>query len=76
MSIIFYHIFLWLYKRGIHLVAPWNRKAQRWLEGRKDIFGKIRAEMEEGTGGKTIWMHCASLGEFEQGRPLDRKSVV
>jgi len=70
MSIIFYHIFLWLYKRGIHLVAPWNRKAQRWLEGRKDIFGKIRAEMEEGTGGKTIWMHCASLGEFEQGRPL------
>jgi len=97
VSIIFYHIFLWLYKTGIHLITPWNRKAKLWVEGRKNIFGKIRAEMEEGGTAasdklqagsqiqvspedsnpqgpegerKTIWMHCASLGEFEQGRPL------
>jgi len=97
VSIIFYHIFLWLYKTGIHLITPWNRKAKLWVEGRKNIFGKIRAEMEgggtaasdklqagsqiqvspedsnpQGPEGerKTIWMHCASLGEFEQGRPL------
>ncbi|HTI11861.1 MAG TPA: glycosyltransferase N-terminal domain-containing protein [Puia sp.] len=93
MSIIFYHVFLWLYKIGIRLISPWNRKAKLWLEGRKDLFEHIRAEMEgrpgapiaaagpdaqavSGTGvgggrpGKLIWMHCSSLGEFEQGRPL------
>lgn len=91
MSIIFYHVFLWLYKLGIRLITPWNRKARRWLEGRKDIFEHIRAEMETGGAtkdgdrwqsdchaakngdpekGRTIWMHCSSLGEFEQGRPL------
>ena len=93
MSIIFYHVFLWLYKIGIRLISPWNRKAKLWLEGRKDLFEHIRAEMEElpgaaivsagpdaqavsrtgtagGRRGKLIWMHCSSLGEFEQGRPL------
>ena len=91
---------MWFYKIGIRLVAPWNRKAKAWLEGRKGIFDRIRAsfaeacataEAEGGTrpaagagaaaaaggagaaagGGKpVIWMHCSSLGEFEQGRPV------
>lgn len=68
---------------GIGLIAPWNRKAQSWLEGRKGLFGKIQAELGSGTGKPlsagtsapgekppTIWMHCSSLGEFEQGRPV------
>ena len=95
MSIIFYHIFLWFYRLGIQLVAPWNPKARRWLEGRKQIFSNIRATVEAGqvaagavgageaggareagagagiaAKGPVIWMHCASLGEFEQGRPV------
>jgi 3-deoxy-D-manno-octulosonic-acid transferase len=78
LSIIFYHVFLWFYKLGIRLVAPWNPKAAAWLEGRKGIFDRIRAEMEpdgargRGAAGKhpVIWMHCSSLGEFEQGRPV------
>ncbi|HZE86042.1 MAG TPA: glycosyltransferase N-terminal domain-containing protein, partial [Puia sp.] len=78
MSIIFYHIFLGLYIMGIRLIAPWNPKARAWLEGRKGIFGRIREELGEDwgeTGGKypIIWMHCASLGEFEQGRPVLEK---
>lgn len=48
---------------GIRLVAPWNRKARLWLKGRKD-FPVMKGD------GPAIWMHCASLGEFEQGRPL------
>lgn len=53
---------------GIRLIAPWNRKARSWLDGRKGLFEKIQEEL----GGKTpaIWMHCSSLGEFEQGRPV------
>jgi 3-deoxy-D-manno-octulosonic-acid transferase len=92
LSIIFYHVFLWFYKVGILLVAPWNRKAKEWLDGRKGIFERMRADFAgdaaagRGTGGgagdavgaaggsagkyPVIWMHCASLGEFEQGRPV------
>lgn len=74
MSIIFYHVFLWFYKVGIRLVAPWNRKARAWLDGRKGIFDRVRAEMAGAParwgGGPVVWMHCSSLGEFEQGRPV------
>src|SRR5580692_9598494 len=41
LSIIFYHVFLWFYKIGIRLVAPWNVKARAWLEGRRGIFERI-----------------------------------
>jgi 3-deoxy-D-manno-octulosonic-acid transferase len=79
MSIIFYHVFLFLYKLGIRLITPWNRKAKLWLEGRKGLFDRMRAELVDGKGrgrsegegsSPVIWMHCASLGEFEQGRPV------
>ena len=42
-----------------------------WRDGRKDILEKIK----ESTSGATdiVWMHCASLGEFEQGRPVLEK---
>ncbi|MEP7165738.1 MAG: glycosyltransferase N-terminal domain-containing protein [Ferruginibacter sp.] len=63
MSIIFYNLFLLLYSAGIRIVSPWNEKARRWIKGRLEF---PTACFEE----KTIWMHCASLGEFEQGRPL------
>jgi 3-deoxy-D-manno-octulosonic-acid transferase len=72
MSIIFYHVFLLLYRTGIRLISPWNSKARLWLDGRKGLFGRVRAEMAVPTGkqGPVIWMHCSSLGEFEQGRPV------
>jgi 3-deoxy-D-manno-octulosonic-acid transferase len=76
MSILFYHIFLALYITGIRLIAPWNGKAKNWLNGRKDLFEKIRTGMKKirtsatEQGCPVIWMHCASLGEFEQGRPV------
>jgi 3-deoxy-D-manno-octulosonic-acid transferase len=68
MSILLYHIFLWLYRTGIRLIAPWNPKARRWLDGRKNIFDRIGPAFSEKY--PLIWMHCASLGEFEQGRPV------
>lgn len=45
-----------------------NSKAKKWVEGRKGIFQKLEAAIP--AADKVIWMHCASLGEFEQGRPL------
>ena len=69
MNLLVYNLFLWLYHCGIWIVSPWNSKARLWLKGRKDLIQKIRAIKSETTAG-SIWMHCASLGEFEQGRPI------
>ena len=64
---------MWLYKIGIRIVSPWNVKARAWLDGRKGIYDRIGAEMAADGGrgeGGVVWMHCSSLGEFEQGRPV------
>lgn len=60
-----------LFRAGIRIAAIFNPKARKWLQGRKDIFGRLQAAI--GEDDRTIWMHCASLGEFEQGRPLLEK---
>ncbi len=49
-----------------------NQKAVQWTTGRKDWKQKLKAALS-GSNGKRIWIHCASLGEFEQGRPLIEK---
>jgi len=72
VNILFYNIFLRLYRAGAQLISPWNQKARSWLSGRKNIFSRIRAEFSAGTN-EVIWMHAASLGEFEQGRPVLEK---
>ena len=69
MGITVYNLFLLLYRLGMRVIAPWNPKAKQWLAGRKDFFEKLRFSIGK-TGNPVIWMHCASLGEFEQGRPL------
>lgn len=69
MSIFLYNLFLKLYQLSIRLAARKGNKAAKWIEGRKDIFSKIAAALDENDEPR-IWIHCASLGEFEQGRPI------
>lgn len=64
-----YNLFLLLYSTGIRIASAWNPKAKKWLSGRKDIFAEINSKLQT-SNSKPVWMHCASLGEFEQGRPL------
>jgi 3-deoxy-D-manno-octulosonic-acid transferase len=52
----------------IHVASLFNPKAKKWVKGRKRIFDKLQQAIPPGE--KIIWMHCASLGEFEQGRPV------
>lgn len=66
---ILYSFSIFIYTLGIRIAAFWNPKARLWIAGRKDIFHRLE-DASRKSGGKTIWMHCASLGEFEQGRPL------
>src|SRR5258706_2177663 len=71
VSIILYNIFLFFFRIGIHTGSLFNKKAKKWIAGRKDIFEKLRSAISGYE--KTVWMHCASLGEFEQGRPVLEK---
>ena len=66
-----YTIGIWFYGLGIRIASLFNEKAKQWVRGRKGIF----AELEKTFDGKTypIWMHCASLGEYEQAKPLIEK---
>jgi 3-deoxy-D-manno-octulosonic-acid transferase len=68
--IFFYNIAKAAYKASIHLAARWNRKAGKWVEGRKDWQQQLQTNWQSKPGSFTVWMHCASLGEFEQGRPV------
>ena len=67
-----YNIFIQLYSFAAKLISFSNPKATLWLDGRKDILNKLDAAFK-GNQSKVIWMHCASLGEFEQGRPIVEK---
>lgn len=64
-----YILFIFFYKIAIHIAAIFNHKAKQWVMGRKNIFTHIQQTCVP-TKHQRIWMHCASLGEFEQGRPL------
>ncbi len=69
LSIVLYNLFLWLYQISVRLISPWNKKAAAWVRGRKGLIEKIRSS-GIGDSKNLVWMHCASLGEFEQGRPV------
>lgn len=71
LGIFFYNIFLLLFKAGVHIAAIFNGKAKKWVQGRRGIFEKLQKAIAGNE--KIIWVHCASLGEFEQGRPLIEK---
>lgn len=69
MSLLLYRTFLWLYKLGANLLSPFNEKARYWVRGRRTVFSELSAFFEKEKR-PVIWFHCASLGEFEQARPL------
>lgn len=65
-----YNIVVLLYGLVIKVASVNNQKAKLWVNGRKDWRTKLSEKMKPFAGKKRIWVHCASLGEFEQGRPL------
>ncbi len=66
-----YRLAISLYHTAIYLASWFRPKAKAWVEGRKDWPQKLRSWRSTlPAGAKVLWMHCASLGEFEQGRPV------
>lgn len=67
--LLFYNIGIRLYALGIRVAALFNPKAKKWLDGRNGLLEKIERETASFSG-ETLWVHCASLGEFEMARPI------
>ena len=63
-----YDICIAVYAVLIRLVSPFNRKARLWHEGRCGMLDRMRSAI--GDAENLVWVHVASLGDFEQGRPL------
>jgi 3-deoxy-D-manno-octulosonic-acid transferase len=64
-----YRLAIAAYFAAIRIAALFSRKAWLFVTGRRGLIRKIRLAFEGDTRPR-IWMHCASLGEFEQGRPV------
>ncbi|MFN5459129.1 MAG: 3-deoxy-D-manno-octulosonic acid transferase [Bacteroidota bacterium] len=67
---ILYSIGIAVYQILVRLFSLWNRKAKKMIEGRANIFSELEVFKSKNSNTKIIWFHAASLGEFEQGRPL------
>ncbi len=63
-----YTLGIYLYALGVILASPFVRKARLMVKGRFETFRKLRREIDPNA--RYVWFHAASLGEFEQGRPL------
>lgn len=50
------------------IISPFHKKARQMVVGRWNTFKKLRREVDKSA--RYVWFHAASLGEFEQGRPL------
>lgn len=66
-----YNISIVLYYIVVAFVSLWDKKAKQWIVGRKDIFKRMAEVISPED--KVVWIHAASLGEFEQGRPVIEK---
>jgi 3-deoxy-D-manno-octulosonic-acid transferase len=65
---VLYNLGILIFSALAKLISPFNTRASLWVNGRKGWEGKIAEKIKPGD--RILWMHCASLGEFEQGRPV------
>lgn len=67
--LLLYNLALRFYALLLRLAAPFVPKAAAWVAGRRGLLAHIRRTLGADSAPR-VWVHCASLGEFEQGRPL------
>ncbi len=61
-------MFILAFRLAIGITALFKPKAKEWIEGRNGQFASLQASISPSE--KVIWMHCASAGELEQGKPV------
>ena len=65
---VLYNISTYLFLVAIQFATLFNAKARLWVKGRRSIFKKLKQTLSNTEN--IVWFHCASLGEFEQGKPI------
>ncbi len=63
-----YNLFVRIYFLLVRLVGSFNPKAKLLTDGQRQAFDILQANID--SSADYLWFHAASLGEFEQGRPL------
>lgn len=63
-----YEIVIYLYLAGVAIASLFNEKVRKMWLGERKAISTIRKKLDPDA--KYIWVHAASLGEFEQGRPI------
>lgn len=63
-----YSVALYVYALGAVVASLFNKKIRTLIKGQAASFGVLRRSIKPGD--RYVWVHAASLGEFEQGRPL------
>jgi len=63
-----YNLGIRIYQILVAVVSLFNKKAKLFRDGRKGWEKRLRESIKEND--RVVWFHCASLGEFEQGRPV------
>ena len=66
-----YNISIYITQILLKIIALFNKKINLFVQGRKKTFNQITTTISKSD--EVIWIHCASLGEFEQGRPIIEK---
>jgi 3-deoxy-D-manno-octulosonic-acid transferase len=65
----FYNVGIGLYGLALRIASVFHEKASKWLKGRSGSYwSDLREAIKKHP--KPVWFHCASLGEFEQARPI------
>ena len=63
-----YNVIIYLYALGVAILSLFNEKVRKMRQGEHDALRVLRGKVDQQA--KYVWFHAASLGEFEQGRPL------
>lgn len=63
-----YNIIIYIYQFGVMLYSLFNEKVRKMWRGERDAIRVLRENVNPNE--QYVWFHAASLGEFEQGRPL------
>ena len=63
-----YNIVIYLYLTGVAIVSLFNQKVRKMWRGEREAFSVLKQKVDPNA--KYVWVHAASLGEFEQGRPI------
>jgi 3-deoxy-D-manno-octulosonic-acid transferase len=66
-----YNLTISFYSLIIRIASLFNSKARLWIRGRKGMWDRLNEVSNSSS--PVIWIHCSSLGEFEQGRPVIEK---